>query len=343
MNSVTKSEFLSSLRTAIISGIVSAIFMYFFYYQGWQSIAAGLCIGFFIPISLFFYTNKIARKYLIKSNLLILLTVNTIALLIVIFVIVVFFVVIFYMKGDFQQIFNNVSFLYSRYFIIGIGFGLGLALIFNFFYILNTLIGRRVLGKLFIGMYRNPIEVDRVFMFLDIKSSTTIAEQIGHIKFLSLVNDFFYDIVEPVRQTRGEIYKYVGDEVIITWKTKDAIKDSSCIQCFFLIQEVIKRRGAYYQKKYGLVPEFKAGLHGGLSVTGELGYTKREIAYMGDVLNTTARIEEACKTYGEPLLISEYLVSQMSQQNDYKFMEVGKEKLRGKEKEMSLFKIHTWN
>ena len=339
MNSVTKNEFLSSLRTAVISGIISAVFMYFFYYQGWQSIAAGLCIGFFIPICLFFYTNKIARKYLIKSNLLVVLTLNTIVHVIVIFIIAVFFVVMFYLKGDFQQIINDVSFFYSRYLIIGIGFGLGLALIFNFFYILNTLIGRRILGKLFIGMYRNPIEVNRVFMFLDIKSSTTIAEQIGHIKFLSLVNDFFYDIVEPVRQTSGEIYKYVGDEAIITWKTKDAIKESNCIHCFFSIQEVIEKRKAYYQKKYGLVPEFKAGLHGGLSVTGELGYTKREIAYMGDVLNTTARIEEACKTYGEPILISGNLMSQMSHQGNYNFSEVGKAKLRGKEKEMTLFKI----
>jgi adenylate cyclase len=190
-------------------------------------------------------------------------------------------------------------------------------------------------------MYRNPIEVDRVFMFLDIKSSTTIAEQIGHIKFLSLVNDFFYDIVEPVRQTRGEIYKYVGDEAIITWKTKDAIKESNCIQCFFLIQEVIEKRRDYYLKKYGLVPEFKAGLHGGLSVTGELGYTKREIAYMGDVLNTTARIEEACKIYNEPILISENLMEQMIQQEKYKFTKVGKEKLRGKEQEMALFKLVT--
>lgn len=339
MNSVTKNEFIKSLRTAVISGIVSAIFMYFFYYQGWQSIAAGICIGFFIPFTLFFYSNKIADKYLIKLNLLILLAFNTIVHVIVISVIAVFFVVIFYLKGDFHQIFANTNFFYSRYLMIGIGFGLGLALIFNFFHILNTLIGRRVLGKLFIGMYRNPIEVDRVFMFLDIKSSTTIAEKIGHIKFLSLVNDFFYDIVEPVRQTKGEIYKYVGDEAIITWKTKDGIKESNCIQCFFLIQDVIEKRKEYYLKKYGLVPEFKAGLHGGLSVTGELGYTKREIAYMGDVLNTTARIEEACKTYDESILISGGLKSQLDNQDKFNFTEVGKTKFRGKEQEMSLYKI----
>ena len=179
---------------------VTVIFMYFTYYRGWQSVAAGVCIGISIPLITTLYTNIIVRKYLLKTNLLILLTLNTIVHVVVIFAVAVFFVVIFYMKGDFNQIFNNLSFLYSRYFIIGVGFGLVLSLIFNFFYILNTLIGGRTLGKLFIGVYRKPIEVERVFMFLDIKSSTSIAEQIGHLKFLSLVNDFFYDIAEPVRQ-----------------------------------------------------------------------------------------------------------------------------------------------
>ncbi|MEZ5194958.1 MAG: adenylate/guanylate cyclase domain-containing protein [Bacteroidales bacterium] len=339
MNSIARNEFLSTLRIGVISGIVSAIFMYFFYYRGWQSIGAGLCIGFFIPLCLSFYTNRIIRKYLIKLNLLILLTINTLVHLIVIFVIAVFFVVIFYMKGDFSQIYTNTNFLFSHFLLIGIGFGVTLSLIFNFFSILNTLIGRQILGKLFIGMYRKPAEVDRVFMFLDIKSSTTIAEQIGHIRFLSLVNDFFYDIVQPVLQTKGEIYKYVGDEAIITWKTKDAIKNANCVHCFFLIDETIKKKAAMYMKKYGIVPEFKAGIHGGISVTGELGYTKREIAYMGDVLNTTARIEEACKKYKEDLLVSEHIVSQIGRHENYQFTAAGKEKLRGKKTEIALFKI----
>lgn len=333
-----KQRIKNRLSTCTISAGITATFMYLFYYSGWQSIAAGLSIGFTIPFILSYYSNNIVRKHLAKTNLLVLLTLNTIVHLIVIFSVAVVFVVIFYMKGNFEGVFRNFEFLFSRLFLVGMLFGLGLALIFNFFYILNTLIGKNILGKLFIGMYRKPIEVDRVFMFLDIKSSTAIAEKIGHIKFLSLVNDFFYDITEPVFQTKGEIYKYVGDEAIITWKSKDAVLDSNCVKCFYLIHQSIQKKADYYQNKYGVVPEFKAGLHGGLAVTGELGYTKREIAFMGDVLNTTARIEEACKTYNEPFLISDELVTKMTHQNHYRFTEVGKEKLRGKEKEMTLFK-----
>jgi len=339
MKSNQKRQLISALKTGLISAVITATFMYLFYYPGWQSTAAGLCIGFFIPVILSYYSNNIVRKHLVKTNLLILLTINTIVHLIVIFSVAVIFVVIFYMQGNFKAVFTDFQFLYSRLFMVGMGFGLSLALIFNFFYILNTLIGRNILGKLLIGMYRKPTEVDRVFMFLDIKSSTTIAEQIGHLKFLSLVNDFFYDITEPVYQTKGEIYKYVGDEAIISWKTKDAISEANCIKCFYLIQDTIRKKADYYQNKYGVVPAFKAGLHGGIAVTGELGYTKREIAYMGDVLNTTARIEEACKTFNEQLILSEDLVSKLDHQDNYKYTEIGKSKLRGKEKEMILYKI----
>ncbi|MBN2174469.1 MAG: adenylate/guanylate cyclase domain-containing protein [Bacteroidales bacterium] len=331
-----KREIKGLTQTSLISAIITAVFMYWFYYPGWRSIAAGICIGGLMPVSLTLYTRHIYNRFLIKVNLLVALAVNTLAHLVVILVVAVIFIVIFYLRGNVKIILNDPSFFYSRLFLIGIGFGMLLTLGFNFFSILNTLIGRHVLAKLFIGIYRHPQETDRVFMFLDIKSSTTIAEQIGHLKFMSLVNDFFYDITEPVFQTNGEIYKYVGDEAIITWKTQDAVEEANCIRCFQKINAVVSSRSDHYIKNYGLVPQFKAGLHGGISVTGELGYTRREIAYMGDVLNTTARIEEACKTFGEPLLVSGDLVETMKNAG-IRFKEVGQVKLRGKENEMALY------
>jgi len=339
MTPENKRRIKSRLTTCVISSMITATFMYLFYYPGWQSIAAGLNIGFFIPLVLTWYSDSIVRKHLVKTNLILLLSINTLINVLVMFVISVIFVIIFYVKGNFREVFQNMNFFYSHWMIMGISFGLGLALLFNFFYILNTLIGRNILGKLFIGIYRKPMETERAFMFLDIKSSTSIAEKIGHQKFMSLVNDFFYDIAEPVYITKGEIYKYVGDEAIITWKMNHAIKDANCIRCFTLIEEAISKKAKYYETKYGVVPEFKAGLHGGLAITGELGYTKREIAYIGDVLNTTARIEEACKTYKEALLVSDALVSKMHMQSNFSFQKIGEEKLRGKENELALYKV----
>jgi len=81
---------------------------------------------------------------------------------------------------------------------------------------INRLIGGRIFLSFFTGRYHKPIEEDRIFMFLDLKSSTAIAEKIGHINFHKFINDFLFTISEAIISNRGEIYKYVGDEIIIT-------------------------------------------------------------------------------------------------------------------------------
>jgi len=247
MNTISKQELKSQLTGAFISGFVTAIFMYVAFYSGFQSLAAGACIGFFVYIGIAYYSNKIVKLYLRKTNLFIVLLLNSLVQVLIIFTIAWLFVGIFYVGGDFGKMFSNFSNLLSSFFIVGIIFGLLLSVFFNFYSIVTTLIGKNILGKLFLGMYRNPAETDRVFMFLDITSSTTIAEKIDHLKFLSLVNDFFFDIADPIRKTKGEIYKYVGDEVIVTWKMKDAIDNANCLQCFLLIDELILQRSEYYQ------------------------------------------------------------------------------------------------
>ncbi|MGR3301112.1 MAG: hypothetical protein ACUZ8I_01275 [Candidatus Scalindua sp.] len=52
-------------------------------------------------------------------------------------------------------------------------------------------------------------------MFLDLKSSTTIAEEIGHRRYFEFISDFIADVTTPILNNHGEIYQYVGDEIVI--------------------------------------------------------------------------------------------------------------------------------
>ena len=340
MKSLQKQILFGHFRSSLLSGVLTVFFMYYVIYPGLVSVGAGLFIGISIYLLIALIKQNLINKYFRKTNLFIFLFIQAIVNVVVIVGIALIGVGIFYMNWEFGHLFRNFFNVFTGIEgKLGLVFGLLLNFFFIFYSIINTLIGKNVLGKLFIGRYRAPFEVDRVFMFLDIKSSTAMAEKIGHKKFMSLINDFFFDIVEPINKTRGEIYKYVGDEVIISWNTKNAFHHSNCLECFFGIEEQIKARSAYYLKAYGMVPEFKAGLHGGIVITGELGYTKREIAFMGDVLNTAARIEQACKTYQHKLLISEELADQFTDLSNFKLHEIDGVLLRGKENKMKLFGV----
>ena len=186
----------------------------------------------------------------------------------------------------------------------------------------------------------HPKEEVRIFMFLDLKSSTTIAERLGHFKYYNLLNDFFYDVTDPIIQSKGEIYQYVGDEIVVSWLLGDGIHNMNCIECFFKIVESIKSFSEKYEKHYGVIPEFKAGFHYGIVTTGEVGVKKREMVYTGDVLNTASRIQELCNDYNEKLLISKTLLDHLSIHDKYTVNKIGEITLRGRKNTEILFSIN---
>ncbi|MEM6686548.1 MAG: adenylate/guanylate cyclase domain-containing protein, partial [Bacteroidota bacterium] len=191
------------------------------------------------------------------------------------------------------------------------------SLVFSFVKIANEKFGRGVFVKMLMGRYRKPKEEERIFMFLDLKSSTTFAENLGHYLYSQLIQDCFYDLNVIVRTYDAEIYQYVGDEAVLSWTYKRGIKRNNAVALYFGFYERIQSRSEYYQEKYGLVPEFKAGIHGGALMVTEVGSIKKEIAYHGDVINTTARIQSQCNVYKSSVLISESLLNDLKLPETY--------------------------
>jgi len=141
---------------------------------------------------------------------------------------------------------------------------------------MRIMIGPRTLRNLVLGKYHHPKEENRIFMFLDLKGSTTHAEKLGHTKFCRLIQDCFRDLTDSAIKHQVEIYQYVGDEAILTWLIDDGVRNSNCINVYFEFQDDLKAKGDYYQKHYGLVPEFKAGVNMGPVTVAEIGVIKRE-------------------------------------------------------------------
>jgi adenylate cyclase len=208
-----------------------------------------------------------------------------------------------------------------------------------FFLQINLLLGQGVLWKFVSGRYHKPREEERIFMFLDMKSSTTIAERFGHVRFYRLLNELFHEISQPVLQTKAEIYQYVGDEVVLTWPVAQGFEEFNCIRCFFLFRGNLERHSDNYMKEFGVRPQIKAGLHFGKVICAQIGDLKREIVYNGDVLNTTARIQSECNTYQRDCLVSGQLIKRLGESNEFTWDKIGSVTLRGKESEVDLFSV----
>jgi adenylate cyclase len=209
-----------------------------------------------------------------------------------------------------------------------------------FFVQVSRLVGQDVLMKFLRGRYLRPTQEDRVFMFLDLKGSTTIAEKLGPT-YYKLLNDFFHDLSNPVLMTRAEIYQYVGDEVVLTWELERGMRDANCIRVFTLINEAVAARAEEYQREYGVTPEYKAGVHCGPVISAQIGDIKREIVYNGDVVNTTSRIQEMCGDLGVDLLVSGDVMRRLDLPDTYAVDDLGPTAIRGKEQQVELFTVRS--
>ncbi len=209
----------------------------------------------------------------------------------------------------------------------------------NFIRQINRLLGQNVLFNYIAGRYYPAIKEELIFMFLDLKSSTTIAEKIGLEKNHEFLNDFFHDMTDSILEYKGKIYQYVGDEVVLTWTLKSGIEDLNCVKCFFHIHNYILGRKNFYTNKFGVYPEFKAGIHCGEVLAGEIGDIKKDIVYHGDPVNTAARIQAECNFYNKILLISKDLLDKLDLNGLYKVQSMGSIILRGKKSELELFSV----
>ncbi|MCP5060918.1 MAG: adenylate/guanylate cyclase domain-containing protein [Ignavibacteriae bacterium] len=201
-------------------------------------------------------------------------------------------------------------------------------------------LGQGILINYILGRYHKPAEENRIFMFLDLISSTSYAERLGHKKYSMLIQDCYNDLTDVVVNFHVQIYQYVGDEVVFTWKKEIGLQNNNCIKAFFKFEEILKSKENYYKEKYGFIPEFKAGINCGLVTVAEVGEMKKEIAYHGDAINIAARIRSACSDFNKRLLVSADLLSLLKNVDlEYKVESVGVTKLKGKKNFVGVFSI----
>ncbi len=228
------------------------------------------------------------------------------------------------------------QFVFSPLSLLGQGVGVILAFFITVGFEFSRKLGPGVLWNWMTGKYYTPREEELVFMFLDMKDSTTIAESLGALKFSALVRDFFRDLSAPLQESKGRVSHYIGDEAVIYWKPENAIKQAGCIAFFFAFKKSLLSRNDYYQKTYGLTPEFKAGLHIGPVVATEVGDVKSEIVFHGDVLNTTARIESMCNELNAEFLVSKVLADRVAMPVGVSKADLGAVHLKGKSEQVDL-------
>ncbi|MDW7694557.1 adenylate/guanylate cyclase domain-containing protein [Flammeovirgaceae bacterium SG7u.111] len=252
----------------------------------------------------------------------------------------ILFLILFFNK---LPIAEALSALFS-YFRSGIFLSFFLYLTF-FSYVLSIVrtvserVGSGAFLDFMLGKYRTPQEVDMVFMFLDLRSSTYLAEKLGHVKYSRFLNKCFNDLTEPISIYGAEIYQFVGDEVVLTWNATKTKRGVPFIQLYYAYIQKLNENAKEYEEKFGEVPSFKAAVHSGWVTIMEIRSRKHEKVYHGDVLNTCSRILELCSRYKKDLLVSEQVAAWVQEKEGYSCKEVENLILRGKQQKTKVMEV----
>jgi len=215
-------------------------------------------------------------------------------------------------------------------------FCFGATLVVTFLFEINSLIGQNVLLAFITGRYHRPQVEERVFLIIDMKGSTAAAERLGEVGFHRLLNRLVIDLSTSIVLLSGQIYKYAGDELIATWPLANGVKDARCLAACFQAIRQLAALGADYEREFGQRVQIRAALHCGPVVAGEMGSVKKEIAFLGDTLNTAARIVDACRSTGETVIASKTLLDRLVVPAGIKARPLGAVPLRGKEQSVEL-------
>jgi len=204
---------------------------------------------------------------------------------------------------------------------------------------LRLLVGERTLRDIVFGRYHRARTEERFFLFVDIVGSTPLAERIGPVAVNRFLGRVFQIASDPIDAHAGEVYQYVGDEMVLTWTLAEGRASARPLACFFAIERALAKAAGEFEREFGAVPRLRAALHAGPVITGEVGGSRRAIVFHGDVMNTTSRIENATRDLEHSFLVSEDALSRMNGKDAYVPVDLGPQQLRGREAPVRLYAV----
>ena len=223
------------------------------------ALVSGLLIG---AIEILYLSKLFTRRSFMEK-----IIYKSLIYLFIIFIFLLALTALANMAGMHVSIFNagvwsNVRAFFLSYAFLSVAIYIAsIILVSQFYNEVSENMGHAVLTNFFTGRYHRPKEEERIFMFLDMTASTSIAEHLGHVRYFDLLHDYYEDLSDPVIRYLGEIYQYVGDEIVVSWTLERGTRDNNCIRCFFAMQAAIQKQRARYESRYGVVPGFRAGFH----------------------------------------------------------------------------------
>ena len=177
-------------------------------------------------------------------------------------------------------------------------------------------------------------------LFSDIRSFTTLTEELGPSGTVSLLNEYFTIMVDCIQREGGMLDKFIGDAIMAAFGIPIAGEDDedravrTAISMLTELAVFNENRASEGKKPVNM----GVGLNTDLVVSGNIGSPKRmDYTLIGDGVNLAARLESACKQYAAQILISEYTFKKL--RGLYRIREIDRVVVKGKTEPVGIYEV----
>ncbi len=173
-------------------------------------------------------------------------------------------------------------------------------------------------------------------LFCDIRAFTTLSEKMNPQENFAFLNSYLDRITPAIQNHNGFIDKYMGDAVmaLFSGNPENALKSAIEMQTEIKKYNVHRKKTGYETIRVGI------GIHFGKMILGTIGYSKRmDTTVISDVVNLVSRLEGLTKIYGAGIIISEELLSLISDPTLYTYRLLDRVVVVGKTQPISIIEI----
>jgi len=173
--------------------------------------------------------------------------------------------------------------------------------------------------------------VEATILFSDIRSFTTLSEELGPQGIISLLNEYFTLMVDALTEQGGMLDKFIGDAIMAVFGTAKRHEDDPDRAVRAAIAMMTELHGFNVRRQAdGKRPiDIGIGLNTDEVVSGNIGSPKRQdYTVIGDGVNLASRLESACKQYGAHILVSDHTVKKLK--GTYRSREIDRVVVKGK-------------
>jgi len=178
-------------------------------------------------------------------------------------------------------------------------------------------------------------------MFCDIRSFTTLSENMPGEKIVKMLNLYFTALEKCISAHNGVINKYIGDAIMAIFGApmpSETHQKDAYAAALDMRETLVKLNKEFEEESFPQL-RFGIGIHSGQVLAGNIGAASRmEYTVIGDTVNTASRIEGLCKLYKKDLILSEYTAAAiMNSDPSVKLELIDSADIRGRSEKVKIY------